>query len=77
MKKHIKDVGVFNVANYLKAVEIQKNTLFRIINGKGHYIVDGHPVPRKIFEQMHPIPHVAQKKNCDRTKIWMSDQQSY
>ncbi len=67
-----------SVTEYLYHQEMRRNTLFRIVDGMGHYIIDGEEIPMKIFERMFPMPlYVRQEKlnwkgnNIDKTKDWM------
>lgn len=58
--------------------KMQETTPFVIKpSGKQYYIVAGHLVPRKRFEQMYPINIIAQRPNSCKKGIWMSDVKSY
>ena len=69
-------------SKYLLNKELQTNSLFKILKGKGFYIINGKPVPKVEFESLYPIDLPLQNKpfkgeNSDRTKSWMSDKKSY
>lgn len=58
--------------------EAQINARFVIkTDGKGYYIVNGELIPKKQFENQHPIHKVFVRNNCDRRRVWMSDIKSY
>jgi hypothetical protein len=65
---------------YLFNLEMRTNTLFRIENGRGFYILNDIPYTRKEFEQLYPmpltvrLPNLTYKgENVDKTKDWLKD----
>lgn len=58
-----------NLSNKYK----KRNTLFRIVNGEGFYILEGKKLSRSQMDKLFPTPKKVIKDNPDRTKEWMND----
>lgn len=62
------------VAEYVRNKNIRTYTRFKIIDGKGFYVVDEKLIPQKEFEAQFPLPLVLNKneENPDKTKDFMN-----
>lgn len=64
-----------NVSEYVRNKTIRAYTPFKIIDGKGFYIIDGKMIPQREFEKQFPLPLVLNKinENPDKSKDFMND----
>lgn len=61
----------------IKNQAIKKQSLYRIENGVGCYIVKGVEFTEEEMDQLFPTPLVQIKPNPDKTNNWMADEKSY
>lgn len=67
-------------ANYITLKDKRQNTLFRIIDGIGHYILNDEAIHPEQFEKLFPLPLYVRPeskrykgRNSDTTKNFLYD----
>lgn len=66
-----------SIKDQLKNRYTKEQTLFRIVNGEGKYILNGLEVSEKELDEMFPCPLIERKENPDKRTAWMAGRKSF
>lgn len=64
-------------SEYLHNKNVRENSLFRIIGGKGFYVMKGELIPAEEIEKLFPYARAVRQKsefkreNIDSSRAWM------